>query len=483
MSNIVCFLFICYLLISFYCAHAVSKAVDTARKFKYHTFSVEDKKKFLPCAHFDIPYWSKIRFVIGGFFFVPIRLFTGSLILAIGCAVCHSLRLITGHDFQDNHLWPQWAKHIIRANIKFMSAGLATFFGVCYIAGYRVLEDGTTVPLEDFSFSRARGEWNHKDANSKAVYSPLIVANHVSMVDTFSISCFTNAGFVAKAAVRDTPFFGLCSHVLRCIFVSRSSADDRDAVLKKIIERQRCLMGVYSEIHSLNGGNTDSNTEKKIRNLELEAEGVCKTGQIQPFVVFPEGTTSNGLNLLPFKRGAFEALLPVTPLVLYYPYTHFNPAYDMFPDSTYMLLTMAEIVNRAQLHMLPPVCPPEPPQNELETPEAREARVLKFATEVRKKMSDYLYYIHQDSGKIPKDIRIPEDIEMTFRDRRIVLEKFYPELAATEARREARSKAVTAAAVVVEKRCDDGSGGNDTSNAVPNHSAATIISSSSNEFC
>jgi 1-acyl-sn-glycerol-3-phosphate acyltransferase len=28
----------------------------------------------------------------------------------------------------------------------------------------------------------------------------------------------------------------------------------------------------------------------------------------QPFCIFPEGTTSNGEQLFPFKRGAFEAM-------------------------------------------------------------------------------------------------------------------------------------------------------------------------------
>lgn len=41
-----------------------------------------------------------------------------------------------------------------------------------------------------------------------------------------------------------------------------------------------------------------------------------------------EGTTTNGDYLLPFKTGAFLAKAPVQPVILRYPYTRFNPAWE-----------------------------------------------------------------------------------------------------------------------------------------------------------
>jgi lysophosphatidylcholine acyltransferase/lyso-PAF acetyltransferase len=42
----------------------------------------------------------------------------------------------------------------------------------------------------------------------------------------------------------------------------------------------------------------------------------------------PEGTTTNGDYLLPFKTGAFLAKAPVQPVILRYPYRRFSPAWD-----------------------------------------------------------------------------------------------------------------------------------------------------------
>ena len=36
-----------------------------------------------------------------------------------------------------------------------------------------------------------------------------------------------------------------------------------------------------------------------------------------PFMIFPEGTTTSGRHLLTFKKGAFNALLPIKPTILH----------------------------------------------------------------------------------------------------------------------------------------------------------------------
>jgi len=35
-------------------------------------------------------------------------------------------------------------------------------------------------------------------------------------------------------------------------------------------------------------------------------------------LIYPEGTQTNGTHLIPFKRGAFQAMKPVVPVVLQY---------------------------------------------------------------------------------------------------------------------------------------------------------------------
>ncbi|GER41388.1 1-acyl-sn-glycerol-3-phosphate acyltransferase [Striga asiatica] len=45
-------------------------------------------------------------------------------------------------------------------------------------------------------------------------------------------------------------------------------------------------------------------------------------------MLFPEGTTTNGDYLLPFKSGAFLSKAPVLPVILRYPFHRFSPAWD-----------------------------------------------------------------------------------------------------------------------------------------------------------
>ena len=45
-------------------------------------------------------------------------------------------------------------------------------------------------------------------------------------------------------------------------------------------------------------------------------------------LIFPEGTTTNGQSLLPFKKGPFLAKMPVQPVLLKYEYDTFSPAWE-----------------------------------------------------------------------------------------------------------------------------------------------------------
>ena len=56
----------------------------------------------------------------------------------------------------------------------------------------------------------------------------------------------------------------------------------------------------------------------------------------------PEGTTTNGNYILPFKTGAFLAGTPVQPVILKYPYTRFSPAWDTISGVSVQFLCTLE---------------------------------------------------------------------------------------------------------------------------------------------
>lgn len=90
----------------------------------------------------------------------------------------------------------------------------------------------------------------------------LFVANHISWTDIPVLACLTGAGFVAKREIGDWPVIGPLARRWGCIMVDR---DRRLAVREQVCAVAECLA---------NGPG---------------------------LVIFPEGTTSDGIGLLPFR--------------------------------------------------------------------------------------------------------------------------------------------------------------------------------------
>jgi 1-acyl-sn-glycerol-3-phosphate acyltransferase len=116
--------------------------------------------------------------------------------------------------------------------------------------------------------------------------APLLVSNHISAMD---ILCLLACGgcFVAKDGVKHIFGVGRAATAIGCIYVGRDSAESRSAAKDAIAETLKRKM-----------------LDKNERN--------------NPLVIFPEGTTTNGLGLIEFRRGAFEAAAPFQPVRLEY---------------------------------------------------------------------------------------------------------------------------------------------------------------------
>ena len=111
------------------------------------------------------------------------------------------------------------------------------------------------------------------------------VANHVSWVDILALAGTSGTAFVAKAELRDAPVVGWLAGLNRTVYVERENR-----------------MGVAQQINALR---------------EALADNWSVT-------VFPEGTTTDGQSLLPFKSAMLKVLEPppagvlVQPVVLDY---------------------------------------------------------------------------------------------------------------------------------------------------------------------
>jgi len=102
----------------------------------------------------------------------------------------------------------------------------------------------------------------------------LILANHTSWLDIVTFSAVAPLSFIAKSEVGSWPFFGTLARLQRTVFVTRARRSETGQARDAIAERLR---------------------------------------QGDVLVLFPEGTSSDGNRVLPFKSallGAAEAELP-----------------------------------------------------------------------------------------------------------------------------------------------------------------------------
>jgi 1-acyl-sn-glycerol-3-phosphate acyltransferase len=111
----------------------------------------------------------------------------------------------------------------------------------------------------------------------------LVVANHISWIDIYVINAWRPTPFVSKAEIRKWPVVGWLAEQLGTVFIQREKRSDAKRIMHELADR-------------LNAG-----------------ELMC---------VFPEGTTSDGVQLLPFHANMFQAAVsasrPVQPICMMY---------------------------------------------------------------------------------------------------------------------------------------------------------------------
>lgn len=113
--------------------------------------------------------------------------------------------------------------------------------------------------------------------------SALWVANHISWLDIHVINAVSPVTFVAKSEVASWPIFGFLARAIDTIFIHRERITDLRRVLNEMTERLS------------------------------QGRAVC---------IFPEGTSSEGRQVLPFKSNLFQAAVnakvSVLPIAIQY---------------------------------------------------------------------------------------------------------------------------------------------------------------------
>ena len=151
-----------------------------------------------------------------------------------------------------------------------------------------------------------------------------VVSNHVSWSDILvhMAECFPS--FVAKATIRKLPLVGVISESMGCIFVER-------------------------ETRAANGTGAAALVAQRLR------EKAADPAAVPPLLLFPEGTTTNGAFLLPFKTGAFLTGAPVQPVLLRYGDNprRFSPAWETVTAPRHFFLTFSQLYQPLEVVYLP----------------------------------------------------------------------------------------------------------------------------------
>ncbi|KAE9603578.1 putative plasmalogen synthase [Lupinus albus] len=282
----------------------------------------------------------------------PIRVILATTILFFYyfiCRVCTLFYAPNSDDDQEDYAHISgWRRCVIVACGRGLSRAMLFIFGFYWIV--------------DSSLDHNSAIQEDKHQPEEIGGPGVIISNHVSYLDILYHMSSSFPSFVAKKSVSKLPFVGLISKCLGCVYVQRESkSSDSKGVSAVVTER-------IKEAH--------------------------QNKSAPQMMLFPEGTTTNGDFLLPFKTGGFLAQAPVLPVILKYHYQRFSPAWDSISGVRHVIFLLCQFVNYMEVIRLPVYYPS---QQEKDDPKL-------YANNVRRLMASEGNLVLSDIGLAEKRI-------------------------------------------------------------------------------
>ncbi|XP_077233255.1 phospholipid/glycerol acyltransferase family protein isoform X2 [Tasmannia lanceolata] len=288
---------------------------------------------------------------------VPIRLVFGLNVLVLYYLICRFCTIFSvpnrDEEQEDYAHMGGWRRTVIVQCGRFLSRAML------FILGFYWINESYRIPCAP---DKDSAENECKDQSEESERPGAIISNHVSYLDILYHMSSSFPSFVAKRSVAKLPLVGLISKCLGCVYVQRESK---------------------------------STESKGVAGVVTERVQAAHQNKLAPMMMlFPEGTTTNGDYLLPFKTGAFLSKVPVLPVILRYPYERFSPAWDTISGVRHVILLLCQFVNHMEVTHLPVY---HPSQQEKEDPKL-------YANNVRKLMANEGNLIMSDIGLAEKRI-------------------------------------------------------------------------------
>ncbi|GJR85173.1 lysophospholipid acyltransferase LPEAT1 isoform X1 [Tanacetum coccineum] len=315
--------------------------------------------KYAPFARHDmygimgrgrLPWSQKILFLVSLMTLLPLRVVFGTLVVCIYYLICKLCTLFLApkkeSEQEDYGHMGGWRRKVVFWFGRILSRLLLFVFGF-----YWIKETFRNPSVND---SESDNELEANDKSKEVKRPGAIISNHVSHMDILYHMSSSFPCFVAKRSVGKLPLVGLISKCLGCVYVQRES-------------KSPDFKGV--------SGVVNDRINKSLQDKSAPM-----------MMLFPEGTTTNGDYILPFKTGAFLSKAPVLPVILKYPYHKFSPAWDTISGMRHVLLLLCQFVNHITVTRLPLYYPS---QEEKDNPKLYAENVRRLmAREGNLKMSD-----------------------------------------------------------------------------------------------
>jgi len=172
----------------------------------------------------------------------------------------------------------------------------------------------------DYDYTEYLGQ-DYKINQKKIKRTSTIVSNHVSWLDTVVLIKNVKPAFAPSSEFRNVPILSTLIDSIDSIYIPRGGSEEaRNKALTAIKDRQ---------------------------------ELIEETGKYAPFLIFAEGGTTNGSQIVKFKKGAFFAEKTIRPIVLKYKYGTFSPAFDTIEMLPLIFLNLSFACFKCEVNVLP----------------------------------------------------------------------------------------------------------------------------------
>ncbi|XP_071733241.1 lysophospholipid acyltransferase LPEAT1-like [Rutidosis leptorrhynchoides] len=304
----------------------------------------------------ELPWTEKVLLGFALVTIVPLRVVLATAVVVFYYLICRVCTLFIKPNNNENdddddeqedyaHLGG-WRRHVLYWSGRILSRVMLFAFGFIWI-------QETTKYVDEVDLNNQSEEHERPG---------VVISNHVSHMDILYHMSSSFPSFVAKRSVGNLPLVGLISKCLGCVYVQRESKSTNTKGVSAVVNER------IQEAHQ----------DKSAPMMML----------------FPEGTTTNGDYIHPFKTGAFLAKAPVLPVILKYPYERFSPAWDSISGVRHVILLLCQFVNFMTVTRLPVYYPS---QEEKDNPKL-------YAENVRKLMAREGNLIMSDIGLAEKRV-------------------------------------------------------------------------------